>query len=169
MTDNLTAIYKPVVQKLWDLRRLTALWSFKACYRDNFTSFLPSLRPSVRLHESHFGSCEEFRLLVCNAVQCGRPAMLFFRNVGFCLKYMALQTTSVASRSKAWTVFPSSNACIVSSNPTEYILWHVIGKAELPNARNTHCQATDTNYVSADITNLAIATMGVLLQLSNGL
>jgi hypothetical protein len=33
---------------------------------------------------------------------------------------------------------------------------------------NTHCQATDTNYVSADTTSLATATIGVLLQLSNG-
>jgi hypothetical protein len=49
------------------------------------------------------------------------------------------------------------------------VLRHVVGKAELPNARNTQCQATNTIYLSADTTNLAIATVGVLLQLSNGL
>jgi hypothetical protein len=34
---------------------------------------------------------------------------------------------------------------------------------------NTHCQATDTNYVSADTTVLATTAIGVLLQLSTGL
>jgi hypothetical protein len=35
--DNLTAICEPIVQKMWDPRRLTTLWTFTACYRDNFT------------------------------------------------------------------------------------------------------------------------------------
>jgi hypothetical protein len=32
--DNLTDICEPIVQKMWEPRRLTTLW---ACYRDNFT------------------------------------------------------------------------------------------------------------------------------------
>jgi hypothetical protein len=36
-TDNLTAICEPIVWKLWEPRRLTTLWAFTACYRDNFT------------------------------------------------------------------------------------------------------------------------------------
>jgi hypothetical protein len=39
--DNLTAICEPIVQKMWVPRRLTILWAFTACYRDNFTFFLP--------------------------------------------------------------------------------------------------------------------------------
>jgi hypothetical protein len=35
--DNLTAICKPIVKKMWEPRRLTTLWAFTACYRDNFT------------------------------------------------------------------------------------------------------------------------------------
>jgi hypothetical protein len=35
--DNLTAICEAIVLKMWDPRRLTALWSSTACYRDNFT------------------------------------------------------------------------------------------------------------------------------------
>jgi hypothetical protein len=38
--DNLTAIYEPIVQKMWEPRRFTTLWASKACYRDSFTSFI---------------------------------------------------------------------------------------------------------------------------------
>jgi hypothetical protein len=55
------------------------------------------------------------------------------------------------------------------TEPTENILWHVIWEAEIPQAGNIHCQAMDMNYVSVDTTNLATVTIGVLLQLSNGL
>jgi hypothetical protein len=37
--DNLTAICEPIVWKMWEPRRLTALWAFTACYRDTFTFF----------------------------------------------------------------------------------------------------------------------------------
>jgi hypothetical protein len=39
-THNLTAIYVPTVQKMWEPRRLTTLWASKACYRDIFTMLL---------------------------------------------------------------------------------------------------------------------------------
>jgi flagellar motor switch protein FliM len=35
--DKLTAICKPIVQKMWELRRLKTLWASMACYRDSFT------------------------------------------------------------------------------------------------------------------------------------
>jgi hypothetical protein len=35
--DNLTAICEPTVYKMWEPRRLTALWASTACYRDSFT------------------------------------------------------------------------------------------------------------------------------------
>jgi hypothetical protein len=35
--DNLTAIYEPIVYKVWEPRRLTTLWVSTAGYRDNFT------------------------------------------------------------------------------------------------------------------------------------
>jgi hypothetical protein len=35
--DNLTAIYEPTVQKMWEPRRLTILWASMACYRNSFT------------------------------------------------------------------------------------------------------------------------------------
>jgi hypothetical protein len=35
--DNLTAICEPIVKKMWEPRRLTALWATTACYRDSFT------------------------------------------------------------------------------------------------------------------------------------
>jgi hypothetical protein len=35
--DNLTAICKPIVCKMWKPRRLTTLWVSTACYRDSFT------------------------------------------------------------------------------------------------------------------------------------
>jgi hypothetical protein len=34
--DNLTTICEPIVQKMWEPRRLTTLWAFTACYRDSF-------------------------------------------------------------------------------------------------------------------------------------
>jgi hypothetical protein len=36
-TDNLTAIYEPIVYKLQEPRNLTTLWTFTACYREGFT------------------------------------------------------------------------------------------------------------------------------------
>jgi hypothetical protein len=38
--DNLTAICKPIVKKIWDPRRLTTLWASTACYRDSFTFYI---------------------------------------------------------------------------------------------------------------------------------
>jgi hypothetical protein len=35
--DNLIAICEPIVQKMWEPRRLSTLWAFMACYRDSFT------------------------------------------------------------------------------------------------------------------------------------
>jgi hypothetical protein len=38
--DNLTAICEPIVlDTMWEPRRLTTLWAFTACYRDNFTFY----------------------------------------------------------------------------------------------------------------------------------
>jgi hypothetical protein len=37
--DNLTAICEPIVEKMWEPRRLTTLWASTACYRDSFTFF----------------------------------------------------------------------------------------------------------------------------------
>jgi hypothetical protein len=33
--DNLTAICEPIVYEMCELRRLTTLWAFMACYRDS--------------------------------------------------------------------------------------------------------------------------------------
>jgi hypothetical protein len=35
--DNFTAICEPIVQKMWEPRRLITLWASTACYRDDFT------------------------------------------------------------------------------------------------------------------------------------
>jgi hypothetical protein len=37
--DNLTAICEPIVQKMWEPRRLTTLWASTARYRHSFTHF----------------------------------------------------------------------------------------------------------------------------------
>jgi hypothetical protein len=37
--DNLTAIFEPIVYKMWEPQRLTTLWASTACYRDSFTYF----------------------------------------------------------------------------------------------------------------------------------
>jgi hypothetical protein len=36
--DNITAICEPIVQKMWELRRLTTLWALTASCRNSFTS-----------------------------------------------------------------------------------------------------------------------------------
>jgi hypothetical protein len=36
-TDNLIAIYEPIVKKMWDPRRLKTLWVYIVGYKDNFT------------------------------------------------------------------------------------------------------------------------------------
>jgi hypothetical protein len=35
-SDNLTAIYEPIVEKMWEPQHLTTLWASTACYRDTF-------------------------------------------------------------------------------------------------------------------------------------
>jgi hypothetical protein len=35
--DNLIAICEPIVYKMWEPQRLTTLWAYTACYRDNFS------------------------------------------------------------------------------------------------------------------------------------
>jgi hypothetical protein len=37
--DNPTAICEPIVQKMWESRRVTTLWACTACYRDSLTYF----------------------------------------------------------------------------------------------------------------------------------
>jgi hypothetical protein len=39
-TDDLTAIYEPIIYKMWEPRRLTTLWASTACYRDSFTFYI---------------------------------------------------------------------------------------------------------------------------------
>jgi hypothetical protein len=38
--DSLAAICESIFEKMWEPRRLTALWAFTACYRDNDTVLL---------------------------------------------------------------------------------------------------------------------------------
>jgi hypothetical protein len=38
--DNLTAICEAIISKMWKPWRLTILWAFTLCYRDNFTFFI---------------------------------------------------------------------------------------------------------------------------------
>jgi hypothetical protein len=37
--DSLTAIYEPIVYKMWEPRCLTTLYASTACYRDSFIFF----------------------------------------------------------------------------------------------------------------------------------
>jgi hypothetical protein len=41
--DNLTAICEPIVYKMWEPRRLTALWASTACYKDSFSAATDSV------------------------------------------------------------------------------------------------------------------------------
>jgi hypothetical protein len=43
-TENLTVICKPIVQEMWEPRRLTTLWVFMACYRDSLIFLFNSER-----------------------------------------------------------------------------------------------------------------------------
>jgi hypothetical protein len=60
--DNLTTIYEPTVQQMWEPLPLTPLWAFTACYRDRFTFFIINgLLQLNRLAESlleHWLSCD---------------------------------------------------------------------------------------------------------------
>jgi hypothetical protein len=38
--DSLTVICEPIVQMMWEPRRLTTLWAFTVCYRGNFTFYI---------------------------------------------------------------------------------------------------------------------------------
>jgi hypothetical protein len=41
--DNLIAICEAIVKKMSELRRLTTLWAFTACYRDSFTLYFTTM------------------------------------------------------------------------------------------------------------------------------
>jgi hypothetical protein len=69
--DNLTAIYEPIVQKMWEPGRLTTLWAFTSCYRNTFTF-------TFRLHGA---TCKKIllfrRSLLCNILNCPIVLSLF--------------------------------------------------------------------------------------------
>jgi hypothetical protein len=44
--DNFTAICEPIVEIMWDSRRLTTLWAVTVCYRDSFTALCWALASS---------------------------------------------------------------------------------------------------------------------------
>jgi hypothetical protein len=52
--DNLSVIWEPTVQKMWEPRRLTTLLASTACYRENFT-FLLYLPGTCRVFRSASG------------------------------------------------------------------------------------------------------------------
>jgi hypothetical protein len=49
--DNLTAIFEQIVYKMWEPRRLTALWASIASYRDIFNFFTLLIR--ITFHVMH--------------------------------------------------------------------------------------------------------------------
>jgi hypothetical protein len=62
--NNLTAIFPPIVQKMWELRRLTPLWASRSCYRDTFTFYLTyfPLKSQLTLDELHGFVCHKIEL-----------------------------------------------------------------------------------------------------------
>jgi hypothetical protein len=60
---NLTAICELIVERMWEPRRPTTLWTFKACYKDSFTFFLSFICFSIILYSRQvflqglFSSC----------------------------------------------------------------------------------------------------------------
>jgi hypothetical protein len=47
--DNFTAICEPIVQKMWEPRRLAIIWASTSCYRDSFTVVTSSMINEVIL------------------------------------------------------------------------------------------------------------------------
>jgi hypothetical protein len=59
---NLTATCEPIVKKMWEPRRLTALWASTACYRDTFT--LPIRNMRIQKYRcSRAGAVTDYRLV----------------------------------------------------------------------------------------------------------
>jgi hypothetical protein len=57
---DLTAICEPIVYKMWEPRRLTALWASTACYRDSFTFIIGfAMRWSDPAIHSHIICCSK--------------------------------------------------------------------------------------------------------------
>jgi hypothetical protein len=51
--DNFTAICEPIVYKMWEPRRLTTLWAFRACYRDSVTFFMWNSKQTAFFNHIH--------------------------------------------------------------------------------------------------------------------
>jgi hypothetical protein len=47
-TDNLAATCEPIVEKMWEPRRLTTLWASTTCYRDSLTFFSSGFSWQIR-------------------------------------------------------------------------------------------------------------------------
>jgi hypothetical protein len=68
--DNLTAIYEPIIWKMWEPRRLTTLWASAVSYRDSFI-FLPyvgiffGIHPSSTSGTRYFHCNLDFRIVLC--------------------------------------------------------------------------------------------------------
>jgi hypothetical protein len=65
--NKLIAMYEPTVYKMWEPRRLTALWACTARYRDNFTFALRMRREQTRSKGIRTGRVVEGsgRILIC--------------------------------------------------------------------------------------------------------
>jgi hypothetical protein len=73
--DNLTAIYEPTGQKMWEPQHVTTLWASMACDRDSFTLFsLSNWRSEGNLFgmmKSHSGNVNGTYYLACSVNQGG--------------------------------------------------------------------------------------------------
>jgi hypothetical protein len=56
--DNVTAIYEPIVWKMWKPQHLTTLWASTACYRDTFTFYVYKLERERKRDENFFLTLE---------------------------------------------------------------------------------------------------------------
>jgi hypothetical protein len=57
--DNFTAVFEPIVWKMWGPRRLTTLRASAACYRDTFT-WMSTVNTKPQVHEHGFGLAIRF-------------------------------------------------------------------------------------------------------------
>jgi hypothetical protein len=65
-TDSLTAICEPIVYKMWDPRRLTALWASMACHRDSFTFYITlhkTFFQYISINVSHIENASDDRII----------------------------------------------------------------------------------------------------------
>jgi hypothetical protein len=122
--DNLTAIREPTVQKMWEPRRLTNLWAFRACYR-NSSTFL--YRYTLLLYNYSCLLLQAWRLI--GQTSDSPRLSAYFRGQSVSPYEIGEYSVTLASDAVKWTYIRQSSRLLCSNKKLDIVrclqyIWH---------------------------------------------